>query len=214
MSLHPVVGRAARGDLPSWARIEADRHAHVERVADLLEAWARARGLDAEEVLRWRGLGMLHDVLRDEDPDRLRSMAPSELRDLSPAMLHAPAAAARLREQGVADLEFLHAITYHPTGHREWGILGRSLYMADFLEPGRSFRAEWRGKLRDRAVEESEEVLREVVRARIEWAIGQGLPVRRETVDFWNSLVSERKGDDALDAADPGRPPRASGAAR
>jgi HD superfamily phosphohydrolase YqeK len=191
---HPLVRDAARGTLPEWAVLTPARREHVERVAAVLESWARTLGLDGEEVLRWRGAGMLHDVLRDEEPDRLVPMVPPHLRDLPAAALHAPAAATRLRDEGVDDDEFLLAVALHPVGSRKWGPLGRHLYLADFLEPGRSFRARWRAGLRARVPTETGVVLREVVRARIEWGLEQGHPIHPETVGFRDALMGEDHG--------------------
>jgi HD superfamily phosphohydrolase YqeK len=192
--LHPVVRDAARGTLPEWAVLTPARREHVERVAAVLEGWARALGLGDDEVVRWRGTGMLHDVLRDEDPERLLPLVPHDLRDMAPAALHAPAAATRLRDEGVDDEGLLRAVALHPVGSREWGLLGRHLYMADFLEPGRSFRASWRAGLRERVPAEADAVLGEVVRARIEWALEQGQPVHPETVKLRDALEGEAHG--------------------
>jgi HD superfamily phosphohydrolase YqeK len=166
----------------------------VERVAALLEGWGRALGLGEHELLRWRGAGMLHDVLRDEDPERLLPLVPHNLRDMVPDALHAPAAAARLRDEGVEDDDLLLAVALHPVGSRKWGVLGRHLYLADFLEPGRSFRAGWRAELRERVPAETGFVLREVVRARIEWAMEQGHPIHPETAAFRDSLAEDDHG--------------------
>lgn len=192
--LHPLVREAARGTLPGWAVLTPARGEHVERVADLLEGWGSALGLEAEELLRWRGAGMLHDVLRDEDPERLLPLVPPDLRDMAPAALHAPAAATRLRDEGVEDEDLLMAVALHPVGSRKWGLLGRHLYLADFLEPGRSFRAGWRAGLRERVPAEVDAVLREVIRARIEWALEQGHPIHPETEAFRDALEEEAHG--------------------
>jgi HD superfamily phosphohydrolase YqeK len=192
--LHPLVRDAARGTLPEWAVLSPSRKAHVERVAALLESWAGALELGDDEALRWRGAGMLHDVLRDEDPERLLPLVPHDLRDMAPAALHAPAAAARLQGEGVDDDELLLAVALHPVGSREWGPLGRHLYLADFLEPGRSFRAGWRTGLRERVPAEADAVLREVVRARVEWALERGHPIHPETRAFRDSLTEGAHG--------------------
>ena len=191
--LHPLLEEAARGRLPEWARIGRGRKAHVERVADVLEEWARAWKLAPGEVTRWRAAGMLHDALRDEDPERLILLVPPPFRELPPCILHGPAVAARLEEEGVGDRELLHALSWHSLGHPELERLGRALYMADLLEPGRSSRREWRAGLRGKVPEQPRAVLREVVRNRVGWSLDQGHTLRPETVSFWNDLVG-RKG--------------------
>ncbi len=137
MTLHPVVGRAARGELPAWAVVSKERRQHMERVADLLGSWAEELGLAEAEGRRWRAVGYLHDALRDAPTRELRAGVPPKLADLPGRILHGPAAAERLRVEGVADGELLLAVAYHTLGHPALGTLGRALYAADFLEPGR-----------------------------------------------------------------------------
>ena len=50
---HPLVTRAAQGQLPPWSEMGEKRRRHVERVAGLLEDWAIAVGLSTEERTRW-----------------------------------------------------------------------------------------------------------------------------------------------------------------
>ena len=191
-TLHPLLEAAAWGQLPEWARVSRERKAHVERVADLLGEWGQAWELPSREVTRWRAAGMLHDALRDEDPAQLLPLVPTTFRELPPLLIHGPAAAARLGEEGVDDQELLLALSWHSLGHPEMERLGRALYMADFLEPGRSFRREWRAGLRGKVPEQPRAVLREVVRNRVGWSMDQGHPLRPETVAFWNDLVGRQ----------------------
>jgi HD superfamily phosphohydrolase YqeK len=112
--------------------------------------------------------------------------------------LHGPAAAERLREEGVADEELLAAVAYHTIGDPSFGQLGRALYAADFLEPGRTFRAEWRAELRERVPAELDAVVLEVARARVAhvrevhgFSDEPGLVGRARTVAFLNQLEAE-----------------------
>lgn len=182
---------AAEGRLPPWGRAGDARRAHIERVASLLGSWAEAQGLSREEARRRRAAAFLHDALRDADPEELRSEVPAELRDLPPAFLHGPAAAERLRREGVRDEGLLRAIAWHSVGHPELDDLGRALYAADWLEPGRPFRPEWRAALRGHFPRDPHGTLVEVTRARIERLLEEGWPIRSETAGFWNALRKE-----------------------
>jgi 2-amino-4-hydroxy-6-hydroxymethyldihydropteridine diphosphokinase len=161
----------------------------MNRVADLLQSWAPSG--PSEEPLRWRAAGFLHDALRDGDPQELRKMGGPELDQFSDDTLHGPAAAARLRAEGVRDEDFLRAIAYHTIGHPQLDVLGRAVYAADFLEPGRPYRRKWRKSLRDRMPEEASRVLVEVARARIEKQLGDLQRLPEETRAFWNVLVAD-----------------------
>jgi HD superfamily phosphohydrolase YqeK len=191
MTLHPIVEGASRGELPAWAVASDERRHHMRRVATLLGSWADSLGLSGQDRGRWTAAGYLHDALRDAPVEDLRPRVPPGLAGLPGRILHGPAAAERLRAEGVADGELLLAVAHHTLGHPALGTLGRALYAADFLEPGRDLLNDWRAGLRDRMPGELEAVVREVVGARIVHLVERRSAMRSETVGFWNAL-SER----------------------
>ena len=192
-SLHPLIRRAAEGRLPEWARAGKARRAHMQRVSELLRGWALASGCPDRDVVRWAALGYLHDVLREAPPEQLRGIVPPAFRDLPGSILHGPAGAVRLREEGVDDPEFLHAVAFHTLGHPDLGPAGRALYAADFLEPGRKLRPRWRAALRKRMPGEVDPVLQEILEARLKHLLARKSGVRAETLLFWNTLVENRR---------------------
>lgn len=187
MNQHPVVEAAGRGELPHWAQISRKRRAHIERVAELIGRWAERS--TPEEGIRWRAAARLHDCLRNADDAELFRLAGGQFGDWPIQLLHGPAAANRLRSAGVTDESLLNAITYHTLGHASLDRLGHALYMADFLEPGRTFAPGWRALLRARMPDQFADVLRAVVAARIEHQLHRGGMIRPETSGFWNHLV-------------------------
>lgn len=187
--LTPVELAAARGDLPAWARAGTKRRAHMSRVAALMEQWAHALAVGEAEALRWAAVGWLHDVLRDEDHAVLIREVSAKERDLPGPMLHGPAAATRLA--GMVDPRLLHPIRYHTVGHPSLDLMGRALYLADYLEPGRDFLPEWTAGLRDRMPYDLDNVLVEVVAQRIHRIVDVRKPLRPETAAFWSSLATK-----------------------
>ena len=192
MTPHGVVSAASKGVLPEWAVAGAERRDHMERVARLLGSWAEALGLSEEERTSWRAAGYLHDALRDESPAALREHVPPDLRHFPDPLLHGPAAAEHLRAAGVPDPELLSAVAFHTVGDPALGPLGRALYAADFLDPGRAFLAEWRAGLSARMPDDPDGVLFEIVRARIRNLLERGSALLPQTVAFWNVLVEEQ----------------------
>lgn len=188
-ALSPLVRAAARGELPEWAVASEKRRAHISRVADLMGEWAGALGLPADERERWRAAGWLHDALRDETPEALRAQVGPELRELHGKLLHGPAAAARL--DGHADEELRDAVRYHTLGSARFGRLGRALYLADFLEPGRTFAPEWTASLRARMPAAMDDVLREVVRSRVQHVSESGSTLHPETRAFVRQVLGD-----------------------
>lgn len=162
----------------------------MARVAGLLDEWAVQSGLDDEERVRWRAAGYLHDALRDAPLDVLRALVP-ETERMPDAVLHGPAAAERLRRDGVDDEELLAAIAFHTIGDPAFGRLGRALYAADFLESGRTFMADRRAELRARAQDELDAVVFEVARMRIRHLVDRGMPINPRTASFWNRMVED-----------------------
>lgn len=192
MVLHERVAQAGEGAIPDWAHLRADRRAHIERVADLMGSWAAAAGLDETDQVRWRAAAYLHDALREVDPDTLRAILPERLRGLPGPVVHGPAAAERLRAEGVRDESLLRAVAWHTLGHPDLDALGRSLYVADFLEPGRPFLQDWRTDLRTRMPHELDAVTHEVLASRIRHLVDCDVPLLEPTVAFWNALLRER----------------------
>ena len=160
----------------------------MARVAALLGKWAEERGEPPREMARWLAVGFLHDALRDEDHETLRGQVDPTFKDLPGKILHGPGVARRLRDEGLEDEEFLHAISYHTLGSAGFGTLGFALFAADFLEPGRQFKEEWRAALRKRAAIDLDEVVREILSARIGYLLDRGRPLHPETLGFWNRL--------------------------
>lgn len=193
VSLHPILSAAAEGELPSWTAAGPARREHMARVSGLLRTWAEAAELTGEDRVRWSAVGYLHDVLREAPPAELRTMVPPEHRGLPDPLLHGPAGAERLRVAGILDGEVLTAVAWHTTGDVRFGALGRALYAADFLEPGRSFLPEWREELRDRMPGEADDVVREIVGARITNLVSKGRPVMPRTLHFWNLMSGESR---------------------
>jgi 2-amino-4-hydroxy-6-hydroxymethyldihydropteridine diphosphokinase len=164
--------------LPEWAQVTAERRGHIERVVALLNRWADAMHIDAKERNRWLRAGWLHDALRD---------AP-----VGDPFAHGPAAADRAAATGERDHGVLDAVRYHTVGSADWDDVGRMLYLADFLEPGRPYDRAGGAELARRVPAERDAVLRQVARRRIEWVLGSGWPLPADTVGFWNSLVGRR----------------------
>lgn len=182
--------RAAAGVLPDWACVSRQRLAHIERVAALLTGWASV--LAPEEVGLWRAAAWLHDALRDADPQLLRQEVSPEFQSWPAALLHGPATAFRLQQENpAAPRNLLDAVAYHTVGHARLDTLGRALYLADFLEPGRSFCPVWRATLRARMPAALVSVLKDVTASRVTHLLRTESPLRSETIEFWNSVVAD-----------------------
>ena len=174
-------------ELPSWAQVSETRRSHIARVTALLDDWAVECGLAAAEAQAWHDVGRFHDALRDAPESELRALA-GEIPGFTLEMLHGPAAAARLVQDGESRADVLDAVRHHTVGSRGWGRLGRALFMADYLEPGRKFSRTDRAYLVAQVSHDFDSTFRQVVRARLEWSLREGKQLFPETIKLWNEL--------------------------
>lgn len=173
-------------DLPDWARVSDKRAEHIQRVTGLLNAWAAAMRLPPAEARAFVDAGVLHDALRDATEAELRGITGDT--ESPVGLLHGPAAAIMLEKDGATRADVLDAIRYHTVGNVRWGIIGRALFMADFLEPGRKFMRQDRYFMSLQVPKSFDAVFRQVVRMRLEWTVREGNQIFPETAALWNSL--------------------------
>ena len=162
-------------DLPEWAQAGKKRRAHVRRMVALLNEWADEMDVSQEERRRWLTACWLHDALRD-----------AELPD---GISHGHAAAELAASHGESDRGVLSAVRYHSVGHGRWDDVGKMLYLADFLEPGRKSRRKQRAQLAKRVPRDPDGVLRQILAHQISSRVRRQRPVNARTIEFWNSLT-------------------------
>ena len=172
--------------MPTWACVSKKRLEHIARVTSLLRAWAAAMRLSPEEANAWTDAGVWHDALRDAPEALLRKITgdattPAEL-------LHGPASATQLANDGEKRKGVLTAIRFHTVGSPDWDRTGKALYMADYLEPGRKFSRADRAFLAAQVPHDFEGTFRQVLRARLEWSLREGMRLYPEAVLLWNAV--------------------------
>jgi len=173
-------------EIPSWAQVKRKRAKHIRRVTALLSAWGEEMRLPHAERQCWVDAGRYHDALRDAPVDELRALAGSSLEEVE--LLHGPAAAAKLEQDGETRRDLLDAIRYHSIGWKKWERVGKALYMADYLEPGRTFDMEQRALMALRVPRDFDGIFREVVRTRMAYAVDNGFTKYPESVELLKSV--------------------------
>lgn len=178
--------------LPRWAQVSEKRRAHIARVTALLDAWSERVAVDVNEAQAMHDAGVLHDALRDAPEDELRKLAAADgMPDpdrLPVDLLHGPAAAAMLTRTGEHRADLIDAVRWHTLGSPAWGRVGRALYLADFLEPGRKFAVTDRAFLAAQVPHDFDGAFRQVVRMRLEWSLAEGKQLYIGTVELWNAV--------------------------
>jgi HD superfamily phosphohydrolase YqeK len=164
------------------------REAHIARVAALAAGWAGAMGIAADERRRWLRAVWLHDAFRDADDATLSRWAPGATG--SRELRHGPASAARAEAEGETDQGILDGVRYHSVGYAGWDMVGRVLYCADYLEPGRDHAREHRAELARRFPADPSGVVLAVATDRLTHLLRSRWPLIEPTVRFWNHLVA------------------------
>jgi 2-amino-4-hydroxy-6-hydroxymethyldihydropteridine diphosphokinase len=149
-------------------------------VTALLLDWANELGLTGPERQTWIDAGRFHDALRDAPAEELRALAGGAIDTVE--LLHGPAVAVKMAHDGERRQDLLDAIRYHSIGWDRWQRVGKALYMADYLEPGRKFDRERRAELSQRVPSDFETTFRDVVQTRMAYARQEGFTIYPESV--------------------------------
>jgi predicted HD superfamily hydrolase involved in NAD metabolism len=161
------------------------RYEHSVRVARSADVLAQRHGLDAR---RARLAGMLHDLARLYPGDRLieeceaRSMPIDAFERANPVVLHARLGAKLATEMfGIDDPAILSAIAKHTTAAAEMSALDCVVYLADGLEPGRTFSE--RGELWKLAMSDVHEGMRAMLETTFAHLARKGRPAAPQSLE-------------------------------
>lgn len=124
---------------------ELDENRYIHSVNCMVTAASLAEhfGCDIEKAML---AGLLHDCGKNFKGDRAREMArrigyePDAIELAEPKLLHGFIGAHLARvEYGIEDEAVLSAIRWHTTGKAGMTLLEKIIYIADYIEPARSF---------------------------------------------------------------------------
>lgn len=173
-------------------RLTPARFAHSRRVAELARRLAERHGYDGGKAFV---AGLLHDLARDVDSSLLLQTALSfgivEHKEevLAPVVLHGPVAAAWAeRDFGVRDPEVLEAIAVHTTGSPEMGGVAQAVFVADALEPGRTYPSAAEG--RRWAERDLPRAVAYVARETLRYLEKNGMPVDPRTRETYEAFAA------------------------
>ena len=162
--------------------LKAKRVAHVLGVEEEAVRLAEKYGADVEKA---RFAALLHDCTKRLEPEehyalcRKYGVALDEAERAAPKLLHAKTGAAIARAVFGVDGGVYDAIRYHTTGRAEMTVLEKVVYLADYIEPNRSF--EGVDTLRAAVYEDIDKGLELGLRMSIEEIEERGGPVHGDT---------------------------------
>lgn len=118
------------------------RWEHTQRVMDTAQVLSKRFRADEEKAAT---AALLHDYCKYWEKERMEEVIreqglAKDLLEHSPVLWHAPVGAEVVREElGIEDEEILDAIRYHTSGRLHMSLLEKIIFIADYIEPGRSF---------------------------------------------------------------------------
>ncbi|MGE5605190.1 MAG: bis(5'-nucleosyl)-tetraphosphatase (symmetrical) YqeK [Bacteroidota bacterium] len=138
---------------------------------------------------------LLHDLCREYDRDKLLKLAGNfgivvdDIEKAEPLLLHGSVAAAIAKSNlGIDNPLILEAINYHITGAPGLSPLASLIFVADFIEPGRTF--EQARIIREQAFKLSPaEIVLKIYNRSIEYVIKQGFLIHPRSVAGRNELI-------------------------
>jgi predicted HD superfamily hydrolase involved in NAD metabolism len=141
--------------------------------------------------------GLLHDLAREVPVNELLPRAQAfgivmnDVEKAEPVLLHAPIAARLAQaEFQIHDPEILQSILLHTTGGPQMTMLDKIIYLADMIEPGRSFPGVV--KLREVAHRDLDNALLMALNQSIYYILDRGGLLHPGTIEARNDLLLKK----------------------
>lgn len=183
-------------------KLDPGRYEHTLGVAFTAAALAMCHG---EDVLKAELAGTLHDCAKygTEAQQLMRyrksGKEPDEEILQSPAVLHAKAG--RLlaeKKYGVTDQDVLNAVEYHTTGRAGMSRLEKIVFIADYIEPGRT-KAENLPRVRRLAFSDLDSCMLEILQDTLAYLLRKGAHIHPDTLlakGYFEEMIKGRTQND------------------
>lgn len=172
-------------------RLSTKRLNHSIGVSQTAESLAVRFGCDKEKA---RIAGLFHDLAREVPMNELLPRAQAfgivvcDIEYAEPILLHAPLAAKMAQtEFGIDDAEIIQAIILHTTGGPNMTLLDKIIYLADVIEPGRSFKGV--DKIREMARIDLDKALLSALDQSIRHIVKEGGLIHPDTIIARNEIL-------------------------
>jgi predicted HD superfamily hydrolase involved in NAD metabolism len=139
---------------------------------------------------------LFHDYAKDFSRDKLFQLVSHYQLKVDPVMaqayqiLHGKVAAAiACHEFGIKDPEILQAIENHTTGRKNMGMIEKIIYLADFIEPGRSYPGV--DQLRELAEEDLDRAVFKALNNTMIYVLRTGKLLHPNTLEARNQMLLE-----------------------
>ncbi|MCM1089195.1 MAG: bis(5'-nucleosyl)-tetraphosphatase (symmetrical) YqeK [Muribaculaceae bacterium] len=178
-------------------KLTAKRYEHTLSVAYTAATLAMVHGADKDKALI---AGLLHDCAKCLSNKKLllicrkNSLPVSEIERQNPsALLHAKVGSFLACEKyGIEEEDVLNAIRYHTTGRPDMSLLEKILYIADYIEPGRTHAANL-GQIRRIAYQDLDRALLTILEDTLSYlrsTDGQVDSMTKETYEYYKQNLT------------------------
>ena len=188
-------------EICAWLKthLDEERYIHSLGVRDCAAMLADRYGADIEKA---KLVGLLHDCAKslpkDDMIQKIREAGYPLEQEIfqNEALMHSIAGAVVARQVfGVEDPEILSAIECHTTGKGGMSLLDKIIYLADLIEPNRTFPGV--DELRAAAMEDLNKAVLMGLRYGIERVLSTNRYLHPKTIEAWNDMLRIQKGMDA-----------------
>jgi len=145
-------------------------------------------------------LGLIHDCGRCQEYSQMREMLekfqhPLGEEDLChPKIWHARLGAVMLETSfGIRNAEMAEAIRVHPTGSTGMSLIGKILFIADYIEPTRNY--EGVDRFRTLALSDLEDAFRAILKNKIDHVRSKGKSLHSDSLKALKYYVKEEEED-------------------
>lgn len=176
-------------------RLTPKRLSHSLGVSETAWKLAVKYGADPEKA---RIAGLVHDCARELPNNILLQKAQSfdivisDVEMANPSLLHAPVGAQLAKADfGIEDEQILQAVKLHTTGAPAMTVLDKIVFLADYIEPNRSFPGV--DKLRETAESSLDHAVLAAYDQTLQFIIAQGGLIHIASVEGRNSMLMKLK---------------------
>jgi len=172
-------------------RLSKKRYNHSVGVAEAAVKLAETYGENPEKAYL---AGLLHDICKEEEPEKQKELMLEGNMNISGAELsakalwHGPAGACYIKnELGIADNDILNAVRYHTVGRPSMSMLEKIIYIADLISDDRDYKDV--DKMRKYAFSDFEKAMYEAVCYCITSVVKKQNYIPEGTLDLYNQYT-------------------------
>ncbi len=170
-----------------------ERYDHTLRVLKIAEQLANV--YQFKNIQELNQASMFHDIAKRETPDSIRrfniSISTKELSDYKKfsTVWHALIAPKLVKKLfNIKSQQVIKAIKHHTTGNANMGLLEKIIFIADFIEPNRTFKEA--KEARKMAFENLDKTILFITKSTLRLLLNKNIPVHPFTINCYNYYLN------------------------